>query len=90
LIPAALIAVTQGPVIFVYVLLLYCGAQMVETYFLTPLIQQRAVSMPPALGLVAQLLMGVLAGPLGVALAFPIAVVALVLVKKLHVERIKA
>jgi predicted PurR-regulated permease PerM len=68
------------------VLALYLGAQGVETFLLTPLVQRHAVSMPPALGLLAQLLLGVLAGPLGVAFAYPIAVVALVLLKEVYLR----
>lgn len=84
--PAALVALSQGPAQLLYVLLLYSAIQFVESYMLTPAVQQYAVSMPPALALVAQLLLGLLAGPLGVALAVPLAVVGLVLVKMLYVE----
>lgn len=32
-----------------YVILLYLGIQTVESYLITPLIQQKTVSLPPAL-----------------------------------------
>lgn len=85
-IPSAIIALSQGPVSFLYVLAIYAAAQAVENYLLTPLVQRRTVFMAPALALIIQLLMGVLAGPLGVALAYPLAVVGQVLVKKLYIE----
>lgn len=85
-IPAGIIALAQSPMLLLYVLLLYYGAQLLESYVLTPMVQQRVVALPPALALVAQLLMGVLAGPMGVALAVPITVVGMVMVKLLYIE----
>jgi predicted PurR-regulated permease PerM len=46
----------------------------------------RAVALPPALTITAQVLMAVLAGGLGLALAIPLAAAALVLVQRLYVE----
>jgi predicted PurR-regulated permease PerM len=85
-IPAALIALTQSPLNMLYVLVLYVGAQIVESYLLTPAVQQYAVLMPPAVAIAAQLILGILAGPFGVALAFPLAVAGLVLIKMLYVQ----
>jgi predicted PurR-regulated permease PerM len=65
---------------------LYVAIQTVESYAITPLIQQRTVSLPPALIITAQLIMGVLAGGLGLALATPLAAAALVLVRELYVR----
>ncbi len=84
--PALLIALGQGSDSAVYVAVLYLAVQSVESYTVTPLIQQRTVSLPPALTIVAQLLMGVFAGALGLAMATPLAAVLLVLVRKLYVE----
>jgi len=54
----------------------------------TPLVQQRAVSIPPVLIIAAQLLLAVLFGFLGLLLAVPIVAVVFVLVKMLYVEDI--
>lgn len=86
LLPSAIVALTQSPMVLLYVVLLYYAIQIIESYILTPAVQQRAVFLPPVLALFIQLLMGVVAGLLGVALAFPVAVVVLVLVKMLYVE----
>jgi predicted PurR-regulated permease PerM len=59
-----------------------------ESYLITPLIQKRMVSLPPALTIVFQLLAGVLAGGLGLLLAAPLTVVGLVLVRRLYLDRI--
>jgi predicted PurR-regulated permease PerM len=65
---------------------LYLGIQLVESYVLTPLIQERTVSLPPVVTIVSQVLAGLLAGGLGVALAQPLAAISMVLVKSLYVE----
>lgn len=85
-IPAALIALVAGPDKALYVLLLYAGIQAVESYGLTPFLQQRLVRMPPALLLTMQVLLGVLDGVLGVIFAAPLTVAAMVMVKKWYVE----
>lgn len=85
-IPALIVALSEGPQLALWVGLLYLAVQSVESYILTPLIQHRAVDLPPALILLAQVLMGVTAGPLGVIVATPLAAAALVAVKRLYVE----
>ena len=64
----------------------YVGFQLIESYVLTPIIQKRQVAMPPALILVAQLLLGVVAGFMGVAVATPLVAAAMVLVSLLYIE----
>lgn len=78
LIPALLIAVVESPMLAGWVLLLYGGVHLAESALLTPLIQQRAIAMPPAILITAQLVGGVLIGPLGVLLAAPLVVCGLV------------
>jgi predicted PurR-regulated permease PerM len=65
---------------------LYLAVQTVESYLLTPLVEAREVSLPPALVLAAQLLMGVLFGIGGVALASPLAAVGLVVIRRAYVR----
>ena len=57
---------------------LYALIQFLESYLLTPLIQARAVSMPPAVVILSQLVLGSVLGILGIALATPIAAAATV------------
>jgi len=85
-VPAVLIAWTLGPVPALYVLLLYIFLQSLDGYVLTPLIQQRTVSLAPALTITAQLLFGVLAGTMGLLLATPLTAATLVLIRKLYLE----
>jgi predicted PurR-regulated permease PerM len=85
-VPAILAGWTQGPMIALYVTLLYLGIQTVESYFITPLIQRQATALPPVAILTLQLAMGLALGVLGVLLATPLGVVILVLIKMLYVE----
>jgi predicted PurR-regulated permease PerM len=64
----------------------YVLLQTLESYLLTPLIQERAIDLPPAAVIAAQVLMGLLFGLLGVVLATPLAAVAAVMIKRLYVE----
>lgn len=85
-IPALLIALGQGLTMALYVLLLYAGVQFVESYFITPLIQERAVSLPPAFLISAQVVVGVLFGLIGVVLAAPLIVLITVIVQMLYIQ----
>ena len=70
--PALLLALPEGGTSVLVVLAIYVGVQALESYVVTPLLQQEKVSLPPALIIAAQLLLGVLFGLLGLALATPI------------------
>lgn len=85
-VPAVLIGLTQGPQQALYVLLFYVGLQTVESYFLTPLVQRRAVALAPALQITAQVLAGVLFGVMGLALATPLTAAGQVIVRMAYVE----
>ena len=61
--------------------------QQLEGNVITPFIQKRAVSMPPALVLFAIVVFGLVFGWLGVLLAVPLAVACSVLVKKLWIRQ---
>ena len=85
-VPAVLVALLQGPTQALYVALFYVAYQSLDGYVLTPLVQHQTVSLPPALVILGQVLLGVLAGGMGVLLATPLVAVAFVLVKLLYVE----
>lgn len=83
---AVAMALLDGPLTALAVLGLYLGIQALDGYLLKPLVYRRALDFPPALTLGAQVLMGVLVGGLGVALASPLALTLWVLVRMLYVE----
>jgi len=85
-IPAVLIALTVDLTTVLYVAIVFGGVQTLESYLITPLVQRRAVSLPPVILITAQIAMGVLAGATGVLLATPLAVCVIVLLQMLYVE----
>ena len=72
-IPMILVAGGQSIDLALWVLALYCCIQFLESYILTPLIQSRAVSLPPAVVILNQLVFGAVFGLIGLALATPLA-----------------
>ena len=85
-VPALLLGVTHGPWNVLYVAILYLAIHILEGYILVPLVQRRASHVPPALALASQLIMGVLAGILGIVVAMPLIAVLIPTVKALYVE----
>lgn len=85
-VPPALLAMAQGPMRTIYVLLLYLILQNVEGYLITPLVQRRAISLPPALLISTQILLALLLGLFGLLLAAPLTALGIVLVKMLYLE----
>lgn len=85
--PPMLLAVSKGPYMPLYVLLLYTAIELFESYLITPIIHEREDNLPAALVIAAQLLFGLLFGLLGVAFAMPIALVAMLFIQRFYVER---
>jgi predicted PurR-regulated permease PerM len=85
-VPAILVGFSEGPQLALYIGLLFLGIQLTESYVLAPLVQHRAVHLPPAAVLFAQVLMGAIVGALGVAVATPLAAAVMVAVSMLYVE----
>ena len=85
-VPTVLVSLTRGPDTAIYVTVLYLVIHGIEGYVLTPLVQKRAVLLPPVMTILAQLFMWKVTGLLGVALATPIAAAALVLVKMVYLH----
>ncbi|HEY0844398.1 MAG TPA: AI-2E family transporter [Noviherbaspirillum sp.] len=85
-VPAVLIAFSQSPTLALYVVILFAGVQMLEGYLLAPLIDRKMVSLPPALTITMQVLMGLAFGLIGIALATPLTAVIAVTIAMLYVE----
>lgn len=83
-----LLALTMSPQAALYVLLLFVAIQSLEGYLITPLVQKKAVKLPPALLLATQIFLGLFGGLFGVMVAAPLTVTAIVVVKMLYVEDI--
>lgn len=83
---ATLFALPQGTATVGYVIGGYVALQLVESYAVTPLIQQKAASLPPALLIAFQAIMGVLFGFIGAAVASPLLAAGKTLVEMLYVK----
>jgi predicted PurR-regulated permease PerM len=64
----------------------YLAVQTLESYGLTPFIQKKALDIPPATIFAGQLVLGVIFGLWGIALALPLMAVAKVLLAQLYIE----
>lgn len=87
-IPAVLLGFIESPEKAMYIALLYIAIQTVESYLLTPLVQRKTISLPPALTLAGQVILGFSIGGLGVAFATPFIAAAMVAIRMLYVEDI--
>lgn len=86
MIPGLLLAFAIGPDAVLWALAVYLAVQALESYLITPIVQREMVSLPPALTITVQLLLGVLFGLIGLALATPMAAAGLTLVSMLYVD----
>jgi predicted PurR-regulated permease PerM len=81
---AVLMALPMGMMTVLWVVVIYLAFQLLESYALTPLIQQYQVSIPPALLIGAQAVLGALLGFAGAMIASPVVVVMSVLVHDVY------
>ena len=84
--PAVLLGFVHSPMAGLYVALLYFGVQWVQNHVTNPLLQQRTLSLPPALTLSLVALLGTFFGVGGLFLSGPLSVVVIMLVKTLYIE----
>jgi predicted PurR-regulated permease PerM len=85
-VPAVLLALASDPTSALWVIGLYLLIQQIEGNIVTPLVQKRAVELPPALLLFSLVAAGLVFGIVGILFAEPLTVVAYVLVKRLYVR----
>ncbi len=86
-IPAVLLALNEGTSTAVLVACLYVFIQLIQSAVTQPLIQQRMLSIPPALIIFGQVVMGLMAGFWGVLLATPVIAIMITLINKLYIEK---
>ncbi len=84
--PALLVALVEGPLMIVSVVVVYIVVQQLENHIITPLVQKEAVFIPPVVLLAAQVLIGIVFGFIGLLLATPLSIVSVILVQMLYVE----
>ena len=87
MIPAVLVALSQSPSMALWVAGVYIAIQVVESNLITPLVQNKMLHIPPAMIIIAQMLIAPFSGGWGLVLATPLMVIVMVLVQELYVKR---
>lgn len=87
-VPVVLVALTESWNLALWALGAYVVIQMIEGYATVPLIQERAILVPPGMIIFVQVLMGVLFGVVGIVLATPLTGALAVIVRRGYVERV--
>ena len=85
-IPALLLASTESWNMVLWTLAVFVVVQQIESNIIMPLVAGKAVAVPPAVGLFAVVAIGVLFGPLGLLLGYPLAIVIDAAVRRLYVR----
>lgn len=85
-IPAMLLASADGMDKVLIVAAIFAGIQFMEGNILQPIVQKRAIDLPPVVTLVALLVFGGAFGLLGMFVAAPLAAVIMVLVEELYLH----
>ncbi len=85
---AVMVAVTQGWIVVTWTIAIFVICHVIEGYLLAPLLQHRLVRLPPALIIVTMTIAATLFGWLGIVLGTPLAVTAMVIVRRVYIEHI--
>lgn len=85
-IPGVMVGLSVSPSTALWAVAVYVGVQAIDNYVATPLIDQRSVDVPPAAQLGAQLLLGLMAGGIGIFLATPLMVILVVMIQAFYVQ----
>jgi predicted PurR-regulated permease PerM len=86
-VPALLLASTENWNLVLWTLAVFVVVQQIESNIIMPLVAGRTVAVPAAVGLFAVVAIGVLFGPLGLLLGYPLAIVTDVAVRRLYVRQ---
>ena len=85
-VPAIAMGFVDSPEKALYVTIAYWGIQFLENQLLIPLLMREGVDIPPALTIIAQAVMALVFGFLGLLVAVPMLAAGMVAVKMLYVE----
>jgi predicted PurR-regulated permease PerM len=85
-VPALLLASTQGWEMTLSALAVAVVVQQLENNLIMPFVVGKVVELPAAVGMFATVAMGLLFGPLGLLLGYPLAIVGDVAVRRLYVR----
>lgn len=86
MLPAALVALTEGPSLALWVVVVQMLIETADGYLLTPLISEYMVDVPAAVSAAVLLVFGYCLGSLGWLIAIPVATAGMVVIRMLYVE----
>jgi predicted PurR-regulated permease PerM len=86
-IPALLLGLSEGVEKFLIVVAILLAVQFFEGNIIVPIVQRKAVDLPPVVTLTSMLLLGSALGLLGLFVAAPLVVVVLVVVEEWYLQR---
>jgi predicted PurR-regulated permease PerM len=89
-IPILIVGFSEGLQTGIIVLVFFLVVQNLEGNFLGPMIQHKVADLAPVLLISLQVLMSALFGVMGLIMAAPLTLVAMVMVKKLYIEDVLA
>jgi predicted PurR-regulated permease PerM len=87
MVPAVLVGLMESPAKAGFVAGLYILVQVAESNFITPMVQKKLIDTPPAMIIVAQLLMTSLTGGWGIVLSIPFFVIIMTFIQELYVKK---
>jgi predicted PurR-regulated permease PerM len=85
-VPAVAMGFVESPEKALAVIIAYVAIQQMENYLLIPFLMREGVNLPPALTIMAQALMALIFGFLGLLCAVPVLAATMVAVKMLYVQ----
>lgn len=85
-VPALMVAANGDPQTMIWVAALFLAVQMIHGYVIDPRIQEKTASLPPAMSILSQTVLGMLFGIIGIVLATPILAVVITIVRMAYVE----
>ncbi len=85
-VPIVAVAFAEDTRTGLIVLIVYFIVQNIQGNLIEPMIQQKAVNMPPALMIAVQVLLTIVFGLAGLMLAAPLTIIAMIAVQKLYIE----
>lgn len=85
-VPILLLTLIVSPKMLLWVALMIVVVQQLESYVISPIVQNRMVDLPPVALLLSQVIMGSITGILGIALATPLMVMVIVWVQVLYIK----
>lgn len=85
-VPAVMVSLAVNWHLALWALLVFTCCHAVEGYVVAPLVQRRTVHLPPALTILSMMILGDVAGPMGIVLGTPVAAVLLVVVREAYVD----